>query len=100
MKLLAVCIISHERPKLLSLQMQSLLPLSAHSGSVSTYVFDNSLRCSCDLRDIATKHSAVLIASPAPPSARKVDASPFRPIFSPAGLMEQSNATLQRSGQN
>ena len=34
-----------------------------------------------------------------PPSARKVDASPSRPLFPPGGLMEQSNASLQRGRQ-
>ena len=31
-----------------------------------------------------------------PPSARKVDASSSRPLFPPGGLIEQSNAPLQR----
>ena len=35
-----------------------------------------------------------------PPSARKDEASPARPLFSPVGLMEQSNASLQRGGQS
>ena len=35
----------------------------------------------------------------ASPSARKVDASPSRPLFPPGGLMEQSNASLQRGRQ-
>jgi type I restriction enzyme M protein len=34
-----------------------------------------------------------------PPSARKVDASPSRPLFPPGGLMEQTNAPLQRGRQ-
>ena len=33
------------------------------------------------------------------PSARKVDASPSRPLFPPGGLMEQTNAPLQRGRQ-
>ena len=33
------------------------------------------------------------------PSARKVDASPSRPLFTPGGLMEQSKASLQRGRQ-
>ena len=33
------------------------------------------------------------------PSARKVDASPSRPLFPLGGLMEQSNASLQRGRQ-
>ena len=32
----------------------------------------------------------------APPSARKDDASPSRPLFPPGGLMESINASLQR----
>jgi hypothetical protein len=36
----------------------------------------------------------------APPSARKVDASPSRSHFPPGGLMEQSNASLQRGRQS
>jgi hypothetical protein len=35
----------------------------------------------------------------ASPSARKVDASPSRPLFPLGGLMEQSNASLQRGRQ-
>ncbi len=35
----------------------------------------------------------------ASPSASKVDASPCRPFFPPGGLMEQSNASLQRGRQ-
>ena len=35
-----------------------------------------------------------------PPSARKVDASPSRSLFPPGGLMEQSNASLQRGRQS
>jgi len=38
--------------------------------------------------------------APAAPSARKVDASPFRSLFPPGGLMEQSNASLQRGRQS
>jgi len=34
------------------------------------------------------------------PSARKVDASPSRPLFPPGGLMEQTNAPLQRGRQS
>ena len=33
------------------------------------------------------------------PSARKFDASPSRPLFPLGGLMEQSNASLQRGRQ-
>lgn len=33
------------------------------------------------------------------PSASKVDASPYRPVLSPGGLMEKSNASLQRGRQ-
>jgi len=34
------------------------------------------------------------------PSARKVGASPSRPLFPPGGLMEQNNAPLQRGRQS
>ena len=34
-----------------------------------------------------------------PPSASKDDASPFRPLLPPGGLMEQLNASLQRGCQ-
>jgi len=40
------------------------------------------------------------LREPASPSARKDDASPFRPLFPPGGLMEQSYASLQRGGQS
>jgi len=35
-----------------------------------------------------------------PHSARKDDASTSRPLFPPGGLMEQSNASLQRGCQS
>jgi hypothetical protein len=38
-------------------------------------------------------------AMPAPPSASKDDASPSRPVLPPGGLMELSNASLQRGCQ-
>ena len=46
---------------------------------------------------IQTASFAALLAAP---SARKVDASPSRPLFPPGGLMEQSNTSLQRGRQS
>ena len=40
----------------------------------------------------------LFLPSPAP-SARKDDASPFRPFQPPGGLMEPTNASLQRGRQ-
>ena len=45
------------------------------------------------------RRTCVRPGSSGTPSARKVDASPSRPLFPPGGLMEQSNASLQRGRQ-
>lgn len=48
------------------------------------------------LTSVSTPSRSILPTS-FPPNARKDDASPLRPLFSPGGLIEQSNASLQRT---
>jgi hypothetical protein len=38
------------------------------------------------------------LATPSPPFARKDNASPSRSLLQPGGLMEKSDASLQRGG--
>jgi hypothetical protein len=55
-----------------------------------------------DLRIINVAVARVLvivIMNPEAPSARKDDASPSRPLFPPGGLMELTDASLQRGRQ-
>ena len=63
-KLLAVCVISHERPEFLQLQMQSLLPLTDHRDLVTTYIFDNSVISSRVVAELSQRYRVCLLSTP------------------------------------
>lgn len=64
MKLIAVCVISHERPKFLELQMKSIALLRNHDDCVTTYLFDNSVQFAQNIADLAKNYQVGLLASP------------------------------------
>lgn len=64
MKLLAICVVSHERPEFLESQMRSLSCFARHRVDVTTYIFDNSLGASEEVVEIAREYQAILLASP------------------------------------
>lgn len=64
MKLLAICVVSHERPGFLESQMRSLSNLSKYSDDVTLYLFDNSLRESEAVGLLAMKYHAIPLMTP------------------------------------